>query len=68
MDELVNNWIDSGLAKPVVDMIIYTGIKTLAQDSSHWADEWFAYKDCITQMETMDWLTLKATIKKVMLK
>ena len=68
MDELVNKWIDSGLAKPVVDMIIYSGMKTLAEDSSHWAVEWSIYKDCIKQMESMDWLTLKAVIKKVMLK
>lgn len=68
MNELINEWIDSGLAKPVVDMIIYSGIKTLSENSSHWTDEWFAYKDCIKQLKAMDWLTLKAIIKKVMLK
>ena len=65
-NSIIEQWLETDVMDRVVDMIIYTGLKDLAEAVEHWPDEWMMYRNCVRDLNRVDWLTLKKQLRRVL--
>ena len=66
-NNILDQWLETDILNRVVDMIIYSGTKNLEEMTDKWPDEWSMYKECAAELAGLDWFSLKAVIRKVLL-